>query len=138
MSDSYHRTPGDTSEGRFLTILFSLFGCLLCAASLFVYFKHRDKTAWLIVLTVLDVVYTYIEIHHLYARKYWFRYHRRLAAALSLLIYWILIFALSVSINSVVLRLSFTWQLAWIPCFLMPPALVVILFAFGLLYVIGG
>jgi len=138
MADSYHRTPGDTSEGRFLTILFSLFGCLLCAAGFFLYIKHRDKTAWLIVLTAVDVLYAYVEIHHLYVRKYWFRYHRRLAVALSLLIYWIVTFALAVCASHFVLHLPFTWHLAWIPCFLMPPALVVILAAFGLLYVIGG
>ena len=140
-SDVYercHKTPGDTSAGRSVTLLLSLIGCLLCAASLFLYLNHRTMTALLIAVSVIDLIYTYIEISHLYIRKYWFRYQRQWAVMLSLFAYWIIAFAVVICINRFVLSLAFTWQLAWLPCFLMPPALIIILAAFCLLHIIGG
>jgi hypothetical protein len=133
-----HRTPGDTSEGRWITVLFSLLGCLLCAASFLLYFNLRTMTALLIAVSVIDLIYTYIEISHLYIRKYWFRDHRRLAVLLSLLAGWMIIFALVICINCFALSLAFTWQLAWIPCFLMPPILVLVVAVYILINIIGG
>ena len=140
-SDVYercHKTPGDTSAGRSVTLLLSLIGCLLCAASLFLYLNHRTMTALLIAVSVIDLIYTYIEISHLYIRKYWFRDHRRLAVLLSLLAGWIIIFALVICINRFALSLAFTWQLAWIPCFLMPPVLILVLAVYIMIHIIGG
>ncbi len=138
LGDSYHQTPGDTSEGRWLTVLFSLIGCVLGAASFVVYIKCRAMTALLAALSILDLAYAYIEISHLYIRKYWFRYHRRLAVMLSLSAYWIIAFLLVICINHHILSLSFTWQLAWVPFFLMPPAIVLALAVYCMIHIIGG
>lgn len=134
----YHRTPGDTSEGRWITILFSLIGCLLCAASFLLYLKYRTMTAMLAAVSIIDLIYTYIEISHLYIRKYWFRYHRQLAVILSLLAYWVIAFVFIICINHFALSLAFAWQLAWIPFFLMPPAIVLVLALYCMIHIIGN
>lgn len=134
----YHKTPGDTSEGRVQTILFSLFGCVLCVVSLLLYKNFPAKIALLTVASVVDLLYAYVEISHFYIRKYWFRYHRRLAVVLSLLIYWAVTFVVTICVNHFVLSLPFTWHLVWIPFFFMPPLLVILLAAYCLLHIIGN
>ena len=134
----YHQTPGDTSEGLGITVLFSLLGCLLCAASFLLYIKFQTRPILLAAITIVDLIFTYVEINHLFIRKYWFREHRRMAVILSLVAYWILAFVLVICVNHFALSYAFAWKLAWIPCFLMPPIIVVILIAFCLLYIMGN
>ena len=39
--DRYHKFPGDTSEGRVLTVLFSIIGVIISAIGFYLYLKYK-------------------------------------------------------------------------------------------------
>ena len=134
----YHKFPGDTSEGRWLTILFSIIGVLLSGVEFFLYLKYKHVDTLMVAFCFLNVIYTYIELCQLFIRKYWFRYHRRLAIILSIIIYWIVVFLLVLAIAYFFSLFTIDWYCVYIPFILMPPILVVCFLLFGLLYIVGS
>ena len=75
---------------------------------------------------------------HLFIRKYWFRYHRRLAIILSIIIYCIIVFLLFLAIAYYFSLFTIDWYCVYIPFILMPPILVVCFLLFGLIYIAGS
>ena len=49
----YHNTPGDTSQGFWITVLLTLIGALICAVDLFLYTRCREVLAVMIPICVL-------------------------------------------------------------------------------------
>ena len=138
LCDRYHHTKGDTSQGRWLTVLFCVLGIMLSAAEIFLYIRFREVLWLMLAVCLIDLIYAYVEMSHLYIRKYWFRYHRRLAVVLTLVIYWILLFSLLLAVSKLSPLVSFTWHWVYLPFVLMPSMIVVAFLLFGLLFVIGG
>lgn len=139
LCDRFHRTPGDTSEGRWITVLFCVFGVCLCAVDFLLYAHFRYVPALMIFASLVSIAFTCVEISHLFIRKYWFRDHRNLAVTLCLLIYYALIFLVIYLVVCFQPRFL-VWDLTYIyfPFFLMPPLIVVIILFYFLLHVIGG
>ena len=138
LCDKFHRTPGDTSEGRWITVLFCCVGVCLCVLDFVLYKKWNHIPAIMVSVCIINIAFTYIEISHLFIRKYWFRYHRNLAVSLCLLIYCVLAFLLSVIITYLHPILSWNASYAYFPFFLMPPMIfVILLFSFFLLVLAG-
>ncbi len=128
----YHRIPGDTSEGKWLTVVLCAVGVILSALSFWLYLKYKDVTVLMIALCLLDLGYAYVELSQLYIRKYWFRYHRRIAVLITLLIYWVVIFAVACVIKNV-----YTIDLSpiYLPFVTMPAIIVVAVLGFLFLHV---
>ncbi|MBQ8235714.1 MAG: hypothetical protein IJZ37_03395, partial [Clostridia bacterium] len=55
--DKYHPTKGDTTEGRWQTVLFGVFGVLLAIGMLFLYAFYRHLTVLMVGLCVFSVLY---------------------------------------------------------------------------------
>ena len=136
--DKYHKFPGDTSEGRLLTALLSAIGVLLSTIGVLLYLKYKHIAPLMIAFCFLGVIYTYVELCHLFIRKYWFRNHRRLAIIVSIIIYWTIVFLLIVAIGHFSSLFPVDWYCVYIPFILMPPILVVCFLFFGLLYIAGS
>ena len=136
--DKYHKFPGDTSEGRWLTVLFSLIGVLISAVEFFLYLEYKHIALLMISFCFFNAIYTYFELSQLFIRKYWFRYHRRLAIILSIIIYWVVVLLLILAIAYFFSFFTIAWYCVYIPFILMPPILVVCFLLFGLLYIAGS
>ena len=136
--DKYHKFPGDTSEGRWLTALFSIIGVLLSSVEFLLYWNYKHISILMIAFCFLNVIYTYIELSHLFIRKYWFRYHRRLAIIISIIIYWIVVFLLILAIAHLSSLFPIDLYCVYIPFILMPPILAVCFLLWGLLYIAGS
>ena len=136
--DRLHRTPGDTSEGRWLTVVFALIGVVLCAISFFLHQKFGHISAVMICICLFNIVFTYLELSHLFIRKYWFRYHRSFAVILCMAMYYVLITL--VLLLAVHFYPTLEWQTSYLffAVYLMPPMIVVILLAWLLMHVLGG
>ncbi|MBQ2939364.1 MAG: hypothetical protein IJE00_03245 [Clostridia bacterium] len=132
-----HRTPGDTSDGRWLTVLFSVIGVGLSVLDFVLYCRYKHFTVLMIALSVLNVVFTYAEISLLCIRKYWFRYYRNLAVILFLMGYYAIIVLAEYSLVSLCQTLSWHITYLYFPFFLMPPAIVIVIAFYYLLRVIG-
>ena len=140
--DKYHKFPGDTSEGRWLTFLFSLIGVLVSVVEVFLYLEYKHIAPLMLSFCFFNAIYTYVELCQLFIRKYWFRYHRRLAIILSIIVYWIVVFLFFLSAAYFFSLFTFDWYCVYIPFILMPPILVgcfLLLFFLlvGLLYIAG-
>ena len=136
--DRYHKFPGDTSEGRVLTVLFSIIGAIISTIGFYLYLKYKHIVPLMISFCLFSILYTYVELCHLFIRKYWFRYHRRLAIVLSIIIYWIIIFLLVLAIAYYFSLFTISWYCIYIPFILMPPILIICFLLFGLLYIAGS
>ena len=136
--DRYHKFPGDTSEGRVLTVLFSIIGAIISTIGFYLYLKYKHILPLMISFCLFSILYTYVELCHLFIRKYWFRYHRRLAIVLSIIIYWIIIFLLVLAIAYYFSLFTISWYCIYIPFILMPPILIICFLLFGLLYIAGS
>lgn len=137
--DKFHRMPGNTSEGKWITVLLCIIGVFLCVLNFILYDKFKYITPLMIFLGLFSFIFTYIEISHLFIRKYWFRYHRNLAVTLLLLIYYALILLIIYLV--VCFQPSFlTWDITYIyfPLFLMPPIIVLIILFYWFLLAVGG
>ena len=138
LCDRYHRTKGDTSEGRWLTVLFCIIGIALSVAEFFLFLKYKHVYPLMISISLINVIYTYVELSHLFIRKYWFRYHRRLAVALTIVIYWAVLFLVIASVTYFAPAFSFSWYYAYLPFLLMPPIIVTIPLLIAFLVILGG
>ena len=136
--DKYHKFPGDTSEGRWLTVLFSLIGVLISVAEFFLYLECKHIAPLMISFCFFNAIYTYIVLSQLFIRKYWFRYHRKLAIILSIIIYWIVVSLLILVISLLFSFFTIDWYCVYIPFIFMPSILVVCFLLFGLLYIAGS
>ena len=136
--DKYHKFPGDTSEGRWLTVLFSIIGVLISVAEFFLYLEYKQIAPLMILFCFFNAVYTHVELSQLFIRKYWFRYHRRFAIILSIIIYWIVVFLLILATAYFFSLFTIDWYCVYIPFILMPPILVVCFLLFGLFCIAGA
>ena len=134
--DKYHPTKGDTTEGRWQTVLFGVFGVLLAIGMLFLYAFYRHLTVLMVGLCVFSVLYAYVELSQLFIRKYWFRGHRRIAVLGAMVLYWVLM-AVLVSIICSYFDV-FHLSALYIPFFLMPPMYTVLGVLYFILRVEGG
>ena len=133
----FHKFPGDTSEGRWLTVVFSIVGVLLCLLDFWLYYKFSYLSELMIIASIFNVAYTYVEISHLFIRKYWFRYNRNTAVSLCLLIYYFLVLIAIFVIVSMNKKLAWEPSYAYFPFFLMPPMIVVVLLALIFIGILG-
>lgn len=132
-----HKFPGDTSEGRWLTVVFSVVGVLLCLLDFWLYYKFSYLSELMIIISIFNVAYAYVEISHLFIRKYWFRYNRNTAVSLCLLIYY---FAVLIAIYLIVrFHAKLTWNPSYFyfPFFLMPPMIIIVILALILIGLMG-
>lgn len=133
--DKYHRTPGDTTEGRWLTVLFSIGGVLISIADFLAFASYKNLTFLMIAICVFNTAYTYIELSHLCIRKYWFRNYRRFAVACGMLIYFLLILLITYGVLHVSNGIPLSWSFVYISFFMLPPIIVVVLIAKAVLYI---
>ncbi len=136
--EKFHRFPGDTSESRWITFLFSFIGVCMSIADFVLYPKLNHIPIVMVCVCLFNILFAYIELNHLFIRKYWFRFHRRLAVILSLLIYWSVAFGGVYLVVSSLLDLSWVASYIYIPFFLMPSLIVVIIILFAFIHVLGG
>ena len=132
-----HKFPGDTSEGRWLTVVFSVVGVLLCLLDFWLYYKFSYLSELMIIISVFNVAYAYVEISHLFIRKYWFRYNRNTAVSLCLLIYYLLVLIAIYLIVRFHAKLTWNHSYLYFPFFLMPPMIVVVILALILIGLMG-
>ena len=136
--DKYHKTPGDTSQGRWLSVLLCIIGVLLAGAGIFLYLKCRHIPILMIAFCFVNVVYTYAELRQLFIRKYWFRYHMNLAIALALVIFGV-VMLLFVLVGAYFFSLfTLDWYCVYIPFILMPAIVPICMLFFGLLFLLGA
>ena len=133
----FHKFPGDTSEGRWLTVVFSIVGVLLCLLDFWLYYKFSYLPELMIIASIFNVAYTYVEISHLFIRKYWFRYNRNTAVSLCLLIYYFLVLIAIFIIVSMHKKLAWEPSYVYFPFFLMPPMIVVVLLTLIFIGILG-
>ena len=135
----YHNTPGDTSQGFWITVLLTLIGALICAVDLFLYTRCREVLAVMIPICVFNTVYLYFELNFWFIRKYYFRYNRRLGLALWMAIYFGAAFAAVSLAYSIIPDLVWDAYCAFIPFFFAPAIFIVLpVFALAMLVVAYG
>jgi len=137
--DKYHKTKGDTSEGRWLTVALTVIGVALAVAEFFLYVKYRQSAAVMITVCLFNFIYTYIEISFLCIRKYYFRYtHRRLAVLLILFLYLLVMLLLVLAASRLLSLFPFEIYCLYIPFICLPPCLVIAALLVVLLIAISG
>lgn len=137
LCDKFHHMPGDTSEGRWVTILLSLIGVGICVLDFILFQKVGHTPIVMICLCLFNTLFTYIELTHLFIRKYWFRYHRNLAISLCLLIYCTLTFLTVYLVSYIHPNLHWDISYIYIPFFFMPPIVIVSVLFFCFLFIAG-
>lgn len=135
--DTSHRTPGDTSWGRWKTVCFCIVGVLLSVLDFALYYKFKHLHALMIFMSMIGVAYAYVELNHLFIRKYWFENHRNLAVSMSLLIYYAVILLVIYLFTRFQLNIPWDMTYLYFPLFLMPPIIVVVLLFYILLEAVG-
>ena len=122
----YHDTPGDTSQGFWISALLTVIGACICALDIFLYTRFRESLAVMIPICVFNTVYLYFELNFWFIRKYYFRYHRRLGLVLWMSLYFIASFAAVSLAYSFVPGLVLDAYCAFIPFFFAPAIFIVL------------
>ena len=137
LCDRFHSFPGDTSEGRWITVLFCVVGIGLAVLDFFLYRNFHHIPAVMISICLFNAMFAYIEVSHLFIRQYWYRYHRNLAVSVFLLVYCAVL--LLGTYLTVRFLLGLSWHISYIyfPFFLLPPIIVVTIILCFCLFVFG-